>query len=89
MKYYQLSNRQTSSRLANDTVILDHKDGIYFSLNEVGTHIWEQLKESPKSEEELTDSLLEAYEIDSETANQDLKEILNQLINEKLVEEVK
>lgn len=88
MKYYQVSEQNVSSKLANETIILDIQHGKYFGLNEVGTFIWEQLRDSQKSEKDLEILLLENYDIDKESVNRDLKEILTQLINEKLVKEV-
>lgn len=83
---YNLSPNQVSSNIANETVILNHKDGIYYSLNEVGTFIWELLKEKPYSVEEIVTAILEEFEIDVETAKTDVQGILTDLLHEKLLE---
>lgn len=88
MKKYKLSQNQVSSKLATETVILNHKAGTYYNLNEVGSFIWEKLTEGTQSFEELLAAMLNEYEIDEETCRNDLKEILQQLVDEKLVENI-
>lgn len=85
-KKYQLSSNQTSSLISKETVILNHKDGIYYSINEVGTFIWEQIKIKPRSLEEIEQAILKEFEIDIDTAKKDINRILTELLNEKLLE---
>ena len=58
-----------------DTVI---KNNGLFSLSETGARIWALL---PKADgaEQLVDALLEEYDVDRETLEQDVNEFLNQL----------
>lgn len=69
---FRVANNQVSSNLAGSTVILNHKDGIYYELNQVGTFIWEQLKTERATLEELKKALLNEFEIDEEIAKSDL-----------------
>ena len=48
------------------------------SLNECGVFLWKLLAEE-KTEPELVGALLEEYEVDAATAEQDVKDFLSQL----------
>lgn len=55
------------------------------NLNEVGAFLWKAL-ESDISEEELTDKLLGEYDIDKATAVNDIKEFVDKLRGEGILE---
>lgn len=74
----------TVATLGDETVILDAKKGIYYSLNEVGGFVWNQMAAAPRSFEELEASVLDAYNTDPVTCRTDLQEILDQLLQENL-----
>lgn len=54
------------------------------SLNDCGVFLWKLLAEE-KTERELVDAVLEEYEIDAATAEQDVKEYLSQLAEADLL----
>jgi hypothetical protein len=83
---YQLTKIQNSSQVADETIVVNFQNGYYYGLNEVGTFIWEQLKENPLSIAELKEKVLETFEIDETTCENDVQAILKDLIHEKLVE---
>ncbi|WP_020599408.1 PqqD family protein [Spirosoma panaciterrae] len=85
---YRLTQNQISSELAGETVILNHAAGMYYGLNEVGTFVWELLKQSPMSFEELKEQVMTNFEVDESTCTDDLQQLLNDLVHEKLVETV-
>jgi Coenzyme PQQ synthesis protein D (PqqD) len=72
--------------MAGESVILNHKKGEYYTLNEVGTSLWAMLKDGPKSLEELCRCILEEYEIEESECNKDVHNIINELLEEKLIE---
>ncbi|NBA89148.1 PqqD family peptide modification chaperone [Emticicia sp. CRIBPO] len=88
MSQYRLSQNHVSSNLEGESVILDHQAGTYFGLNSTGTVIWELLQKAPADFETLKNEILSKYAIDEQTCSADLKNILTELINEKLIEEV-
>lgn len=83
---FKLSEQQISTTLSGESVILNHQKGEYYSLDAVGTSIWEMLKESPKNLEEIVGNILENFETNAEDATQDIQNLLLDMINEKLVE---
>ncbi len=85
---FKLSTNQVSSSLDNETIILNHNAGVYYGLDEVGTLVWEQLQQKPATVEELKKTVLEEFDIDEATCENDIKVLLNELMDEKLVEPV-
>ncbi|AEI49853.1 PqqD family protein [Runella slithyformis] len=85
---FKLSSNQVSSSLDNETIILNHDAGVYYGLDEVGTLVWEQLQQNPATVEELTKVIVEEFDIDESTCENDIKALLKELMDEKLVEPV-
>lgn len=85
---FKLSTNQVSSSLDNETIILNHDAGVYYGLDEVGTLVWEQLQQKPATVEELKKTVLEEFDIDEATCENDIKVLLKELMDEKLVEPV-
>ena len=67
------------------TALLHLDDKIYFSLNATGTKIWRELKEG-KSLEEISRSLQAEYDVDAAQAEQSVLELVNELLQQKLVQ---
>jgi hypothetical protein len=83
---YQLTQDQVSSKVAGETVILNHSKGAYYGLNEVGVLVWEELEKGPQTIESLCEVITQAYEVDNETCRTDVTALLKDLVSEKLVE---
>ena len=47
------TNSQMSADLAGETVVLNHGNGFYYSLNSVGARIWALLRDSSRVHEIL------------------------------------
>ncbi|KQS33660.1 PqqD family protein [Dyadobacter sp. Leaf189] len=86
---YQLTSDQISSKVAGETVILNHNKGAYYGLDEVGVLIWDTLEKGPQTIDELCDVVVSEYDIDLDTCKNDVDTLLKDLISEKLVETVK
>lgn len=83
---YQLTSDQIASKVAGETVILNHNKGAYYGLDEVGVLIWDTLEKGPQTIDSLCDVVVDEYEIDKETCKSDIDMLLKDLISEKLVE---
>jgi hypothetical protein len=83
---YKLSDSQVSTTLSGDSVILNHKKGEYFTLNEVGSLVWEQMQSGPKNVEELITAVQTEYEISYDECKSDIESLIKDLTNENLVE---
>jgi len=80
-----VSKDVVSCDLGGETAMLDMKEGIYYGLNEMGTIIWEYIQE-PITMQEIVNKILYEYEVDEETCFSDLVELIDQMLENKLVE---
>ena len=76
---------QVSTELEGEAVILHLGDGVYYGLNPVGARLWSLLEE-PRAVSELRDALVADYEVDAETAERDVLELLGELMDRGLLE---
>jgi hypothetical protein len=79
------SKSQVSCDLAGEGVILDVKSGMYYSLNAVGTQIW-QLIQVPRAVSAVRDVLLDAYDVEPTCCEWDLLALLQALEEKGLIE---
>lgn len=86
MTQYKIGANQASSVLGDETVILNHKRGHYYGLNDTGSFIWNLLYEKPRSFDELKAGIMAKFEIDEQTCIEDLNELLDSLLHESLIE---
>jgi len=76
---------QVSTRLDDETVLLELNKGTYYGLNSVGSVIWE-LVQQPKSIENVYFAVLNQYSVDSETCGRDVLRVIEELEGAGLVE---
>ena len=82
---FRVAERQLSSGLGSDTIVLDANKGFYWSLNSVGSRIWELVQE-PRSFGEIVDTLLEEYEVSRETCEAEVRDLLAKMQENGLVQ---
>lgn len=68
-----------------EAVLLDLKTGVYFSLNETGSLIWELL-DGVATIPEISEAISKKYEADIETIENAVTELMLELEEQKLVE---
>jgi hypothetical protein len=71
--------------LADEVIILGLKSGVYYGLNPVGARIW-SLIQTPNTFEGILKSIVEEYEVERSQCEQDLRELLEKLLDEGLLE---
>lgn len=76
---------QVSSDLAEESVILNLKSGVYYGLNAVGAWIWNQIQ-NPQTVNALQEGMLGKYNVDPELCERDLFSLLQDLIAAELIE---
>jgi hypothetical protein len=86
---YQLTSEQISSKVAGETVILNHSKGAYYGLDEVGVLVWDTLEKGPQTIESLCEAVTSEYDVDPDTCKSDIDGLLKDLISERLVEIIK
>ena len=81
----QISPDVLFQEVSGEMVLLDLNSEQYFGLDEIGARIW-SLLESGAGESAVVDTLLEEYEVEKETLQADVAELLDQLTEAGLVE---
>jgi hypothetical protein len=82
---YERRTELLEAELGDELVALDAKGGNCFGFNSVATSIWRQLA-GPKSFAEIREALLAEYDVTSEQCTEELRELLNSLIEKGLVQ---
>lgn len=70
--------------LAGEKVMIDFSTGKYFLLRGVANDIWDYIQ-SPITIREISDKLLEQYEVDEETCYTSVVQFIKQLYNNKFL----
>jgi PqqD family protein of HPr-rel-A system len=81
---FKASSEVLSTSLGDEVVLLDPASGEYFGLEGVGAHVWTLLEPSATLAD-LIAAITAEYEIDSETCEHDLRELLERLLDLGLV----
>jgi hypothetical protein len=77
-------DRVMMQQVDGDAVLLDIDSGEYFSLNEVGSRVWE-LCDGTRSVAAIADALCAEYDVPRQTAVGDACELLEGLVGAGLV----
>ncbi len=73
------------SRVIDDeAVLLELSSGTYFGLNEVGSEIWQLIADGATTNE-LRQRLMQKFDVDPETLDRDLRELVAELLQRGLV----
>jgi hypothetical protein len=83
---YRVAEHIHARRFDDEVVVLDLGAGEYYSLDAVGSAIWEQLKDG-QTADAIVGRLLAAYEVDEPTARADVMRIIRELLAAGLVEQ--
>lgn len=83
---YRLTSEQIASKVAGETVILNHSKGAYYGLDEVGGLVWDLLEKGPQTKEQLCEAVLAEYDVDKADCESDVEDLLKDLIAERLIE---
>ena len=89
MEKFKVNPSQISAKLDEGTIILKLDAGEYYSLkNSVGSLIWNMLEENAVTLDELTNSVTDQFEIDAETCRNDIRRVIDELLNYHLIETI-
>ncbi len=81
----KVSDTVLSSQLGDESVILDHHNGLYFGLEGVGSFVWEKIQEKEMTVAEIKAAVAEEFEADEATIETDINALLIQLKEEQLI----
>ena len=72
--------------LGDGLALLDLRTNQYFSLNDVGAFVWQELQ-TPKRREEIVDAVTERYEVSAADCAPDIDALLEEFRDAALVEQ--
>ena len=75
---------QVSTTLGTESVILELQAGTYFSVNEVGTAVWNYLQQ-PRHVTDVIAHIVNKYEVSPDQAEAEILSFLQSLVDKGLV----
>lgn len=76
---------QVSSDLAGETVLLSMQSAMYYGLDQVGSRIWELVRE-PIRVSEIRNAIMAEYDVEQERCEADVLAFLRELSGKGLIE---
>lgn len=73
-----------ASAVDNELVMMDIERGVYYSLDQIGTDIWNRIAE-PVTVADLCAQLVQHYEVDPATCEADVLALLNDMAHNGLL----
>lgn len=74
-----------TNEFGTELVILNLRDGVYYSLDDVGTRIW-QLIQEPRTVLAIRDAVVEEYDVDPARCERDIRQLVGALAAKGLIE---
>lgn len=71
-------------KVGEETIILDLNSSVYYSLNDTGSFVWEQLGNG-EALSDVAEALTDEFDITAEKAEKDAAELVDSLLKEKLL----
>ncbi|MEE4205956.1 MAG: PqqD family protein [Erythrobacter sp.] len=78
------SDDAIANPVGGETVILHLGNGTYYGLDTIGSILWEGLKAGQRPSD-VCERILEEYEVERETLENDLRQFLSELADNELV----
>lgn len=73
-----------SRKTMGETVILDLQTSVYYSLNETGTFIWDELTKG-RAVDEVHDAMSREFEVEARSAKKHVDDFVGKMRREKLL----
>ena len=83
MSAYQLKPELLLQKVADEMVLLEPESGEYFTLNNVGADMLEQLQQG-KSAQQIAQYIADIYDVTAEQAEQDFQVLMHDLVQANL-----
>jgi hypothetical protein len=83
--WVRATTEQVSADLKDEAIVLGMRRGLYYGLDPVGAHVWNQIQE-PRRIEDVALNVVGEFSVDEERARADVLSFLNRLLDEGLIE---
>lgn len=84
---YNTRNGVYSTEIDGEIVLLDSKQGVYFSLNQSGAFIWRSIEKS-KSVGEISEELMSTFQVSVENSIDDVNSMIQTLLAQDLITQI-
>lgn len=84
MQIYAVPDTVLARQIQEEMVILDLRSGCYFSLNAIGSEVWEQLMQQQPLDK-IAAALAAKYGAESTSIQADVSALLGDLLEQKLI----
>ena len=81
---WRLSDDAIANPVGGETVILHLGNGTYYGLDSIGSLLWEGIK-AGQTPAQVCDTILETYDTDRETVENDLRRFMDELCDNGLI----
>lgn len=71
-------------KVDDETILLDSNTNEYFSINEIGTFIWETLEEK-KDLKSVKEEIISNYDVDEKQVENDILNFIQEVANKGLI----
>jgi hypothetical protein len=86
MKAYPIKTKDSAHRvLSDEAIVVNFKNSFFYSLNPVGTFIWERC-DGRHSLDQIAEALAEEYEVAPAEAARDCREYIDSLVEQGLLQ---
>jgi hypothetical protein len=87
-KMYKINeSKAISETIDGETIIINLETGYYYSVNNTATIIWNEIKEN-RSIRSISQHFLNHYEVDTDTAEKSIAEIISFFLKDDLILEL-
>lgn len=84
MEKYARNKQIIDGELDNNQVMMHLEKGKYYGLNPVGKRIWD-LIEQPKSFREITETLMEEFDVSKEQCESEVRAFLDKALQNEII----
>lgn len=81
---FPVSPHAVARDLGDELIVLNLQSGQYYSLNDVGKLVWEQLQQGGQRHT-ILDAVMATFDVDADSARRDLDKLLEELISKGLI----
>jgi len=81
---YARSPDQVETDIEDQKVLLHTERWKYLEMNAIATAVWELL-ETPRTQAEIVETLLQTYDVDRETCSKDIAELMDDLEQRRFI----
>ena len=85
---WQVNTEVLSSKIDEEAILMSFEAESYFSLNPIGSRVWDLLSKQAATIDELIVLLMEEFEVDETTCREDVQHFIDDMSTKKLISQI-